>query len=174
MARRCDIRLCLETDTVFWRLSVSKTDPAALGCERSWGCICTQDGSLGCPFHAAVAQLTVLEATFPEAFADGSVPLFPTAAGKQVTDTDWMKFVDDLAAKVGELLCLPSGVRRYGKHSFRSTGAVILTSLRIELFRIQLLARWASPVIMHYARNAPLEALTGLVKEAITTDSLGT
>ena len=37
-------------------LSMSKNDPRALGCERSWGCVC-EDGvhdHRACPFHAAV------------------------------------------------------------------------------------------------------------------------
>ena len=40
-----------------------------------------------------------------------------------------------------------------------------LTALGLELFRIQLLARGSSPVIMRYCRIAPLTTITYHVKE---------
>ena len=52
-------------------------------------------------------------------------------------------------------------------------GAVFLTALKVELYRIQLLARWQSPVIMHYARLAPLKSLTDQVKDVQSAMSLG-
>ena len=54
-----------------------------------------------------------------------------------------------------------------GKHSFQSTGAVYLSSLGIELLKIQMLARWASPIITHYTRLAPLRSITNDFKRAI-------
>ena len=75
--------------------------------------------------------------------------------------------VDELATRSGESLVTPDGQRRYGKHSFRSTGAVYLSSLGIELLKIQMLARWASPIITHYTRLAPLRSITNDFKRAI-------
>ena len=49
MAKVGDVTLNSEARTVSWRLSVSKTDPAALGCERQWGCICIDTPGYGCP-----------------------------------------------------------------------------------------------------------------------------
>ena len=80
--------------------------------------------------------------------------------------------VDAIAELLGQPLCTKSGVRRYGKHSWRATGAVYLTSLRMELYRIQLLARWSSPVIMHYARLAPLTNITEHVRELQVAENM--
>ena len=44
--------------------------------------------------------------------------------------------------------------------------------MRVELFRIQLLASWSSPVIMRYARLAPLTGLTEHVQELQTTNNV--
>ena len=85
----------------------------------------------------------------------------------------WMGFVDELAKLANQSLTLPSGARRYGKHSFRSTGAVLLARMGIEIFKIQLLARWASPVVMHYAREAPMATITAQFKSAMMKDTSG-
>ena len=53
---------------------------------------------------------------------------------------------------------LSDGVNIFGKHSWRATGAVYLSALGIELAKISLLARWASALIVHYARIAPLRS----------------
>ena len=45
-----------EEQRVSVRLPVSKKDPRAVGCTRSWACLC-REGSIrrDCPYHAAVA-----------------------------------------------------------------------------------------------------------------------
>ena len=40
-------------------------------------------------------------------------------------------------------------------------GAQFLAAMGLELFKIQLLARWASPIIKRYAAAAPLQAVPG-------------
>ena len=80
--------------------------------------------------------------------------------------------VDAVAEILGQPLVANDGIRRYGKHSWRATGAVYLTSLRMELHRIQLLARWSSPVIMHYARLAPLANVAEHVRELQVADNM--
>ena len=173
MAKTTDVTLDSEARTVAWRLSVSKTDPAALGCERRWGCICTDNPGLGCPYHAARDQMDLLCALFGDRVEEGSLPFFPDAKGFVVSDAGMSGFVDELAKLAGPPLALPSGVRRFGKHSFRSTGAVLLARLGIDIFKIQLLARWASPVVLHYARDAPMETITAQVKTALAKDTIG-
>ena len=172
MASVSDVSLDHAARTVSWRLSVSKTDPAALGCERRWGCLCGDSPGLGCPYHAAAAQVELLCALFGERVEEGDLPFFPDSSGFMVRDSAMEAFVDALAAMAGCKLTLPSGARKFGKHSFRSTGAVLLSKLGIELFKIQLLARWASPVVLHYAREAPLETLTTQVKSSIAGDTV--
>ena len=80
--------------------------------------------------------------------------------------------VDAIAELLGQPLFTKSGARRYGTHSWRATGAVYLTSLRMELYRTQLLARWCYPVIMHYARWAPLTNITEHVRELQVAENM--
>ena len=47
--------------TVTWRLPMSKTDPRALGTERSWGCLCSEGKDLPCPYHSLRQQLQLVE-----------------------------------------------------------------------------------------------------------------
>ena len=47
----------------------------------------------------------------------------------------------------------------------RVSGAQALASLGIDLYKIELLARWRSPMIFHYARNAPTRAITQNVRD---------
>eukprot|EP00971_Amphidinium_carterae_P197040 3910955-Amphidinium_carterae.1 len=50
-----------------FHLAASKIDPAALGCWRTWGCVCSGhiQGTLAlCPYHAAKAQVTMLHDRF--------------------------------------------------------------------------------------------------------------
>ena len=60
--------------TESWHLPVSKTDPTACGCLRTWGCVCGSAASVEaaplCPFHAASSQLTLLRAKFGSARGD--------------------------------------------------------------------------------------------------------
>ena len=58
---------------------VSKKDPRAIGCERSWTYLCTagQATRLDCPYHAAVAQTKLSGETFGIPFAAAQVLVFP-------------------------------------------------------------------------------------------------
>ena len=143
---------------------MSKTDPAALGCERRWGCLCGDGLGLGCPYHAASRQMELLCELFGERVEQGDLPLFPNAEGYMVSNESMEGFVDELAKLAGVPLTLPSGARRFGKHSFRSTGAVLLSRLGIDIYKIQLLARWGSDVVQHYVRESPLDSLTKQVR----------
>ena len=60
--------------------------------------------------------------------------------------------IEAIAVLIGEALCTGKGVRRFGKQSWRSTGAVFLSCIGIEVIKIQTLARWCSPVVTHYTR----------------------
>ena len=112
-------------------------------------------------------HLALLRAHFGKDADDPHFPLFPTAEGSVVHGEAIVALVDALATRTGESIITPDGQRRYGKHSFRNTGAVYLSSLGIELLKIQMLARWASPIITHYTRLAPLRSITNDFKGAI-------
>ena len=165
LAARRDIHINTVTSTVTWHLPVSKTDPAALGCERTWGCTCTLPDKphRSCAYHAALRQLALLDKKFGN---NPDMPLFPTVDGKVVDPQRMVELVDAIAELCGETVLDEHGNRRFGKHSWRTSGAVFLTSLGLDTYKVQLLARWASPLVVHYCKLAPLRALTSEFKAA--------
>ena len=84
-----------------------------------------------------------------------------------------LALIEFLARSIGEQIFTASGVRLIGRHSWRSAGAVWLAGMRLDLYRIQLIARWASAIVLHYARLAPLKDITEHVRELGTVNSLG-
>ena len=72
----------------------------------------------------------------------------------------------------GESIHDDFGERRFGKHSWRSSGAVFLSALGIDVHKIQLLARCNSPIVVHYTRLAPLKAITTEFKMAAQRKAL--
>ena len=90
-----------------------------------------------------------------------------------MTPANMVKVVTTLAEMTGEELTTEAGTNKYGRHVWRSMGAIELAEARVDMFRIQLMARWASAEVLHYARLAPLTGLTDHVRELQTTNSLG-
>ena len=85
-------------------LSMSKNDPRALGCERSWGCVC-DDGvhdPRACPFHAAVDLDDFIKECFPHDHLLPGFPLFPTVTGDPVTSDMMLAFIEELAVMMDE------------------------------------------------------------------------
>ena len=70
-----------------------------------------------------------------------------------------LMFIEAMAAMIGEALMTPKGMRRFGKHSFRATGAVHLALMGIAVDKIRLIGRWVCGVVIHYTRTAPLNTL---------------
>ena len=167
-----DITLDLEARVVSWFLPASKTDPKAKGCTRSWGCLCAPHQTV-CPFHAALRQHELLLSLFPEHGTNKDIPFFPTADGEEVTPANMVRVVTTLAEMTGEELTTAAGTNKYGRHVWRSMGAIELAETRVDMFRIQLMARWASAEVLHYARLAPLSGMTDHVRELQSTNSLG-
>ena len=79
--------------------------------------------------------------------------------------------IEQLAKAVGEQTLTAAGQERFGRHSWRSTGAVWLAGMRLDLYRVQLFAIWASAMVLHYARLAPLKDITEHVRELETVNS---
>ena len=95
-------------------------------------------------------------------------PLFPDEEGNMVSAAAMIALVDELAARTGEAVTNADGLRRFGRHSWRSTGAVWLTgTMGIEVLKVQMMARWSSPVVTHYTRLAPLKAITSDFRKAL-------
>ena len=144
-----------------WLLPVSKTDAKALGTKRTWGCVCGGIMDYVCPYHSLARQFDLLHANFGiNSTLPDWLPLFPDVQGGFVNKSTVVTIVETAALSLNEPLTNPLGHRRYGGHSLRTSGARLLSALGIELFKIQLLARWVSPVILRYVRDAPLASLT--------------
>lgn len=58
------------------------------------------------------------------------------------------------------------GNHRFTVHIFRVSGAPTLSAMRIDLYKIEILAGWKSLMILHYARQARLSATTDDHKRA--------
>ena len=59
-------------------LSMSKNDPRALGCDRTWGCICDGvENPAACPYHAALDLQQFVQRVFPHDHLQPGFPLFP-------------------------------------------------------------------------------------------------
>ena len=158
-----------------WALPASKTDTQAVGCKRSWGCICADpdayDGTSACPYHAASWLLVDLHRRF--ANEDGclpvDLPLFPTAAG------DWCSrdgFIDTLTQMTTTLGIDPvdsMGRNAIGEHIWRVSGSRLLARAGIPQLSIMLLARWGSNIILRYIADAPLATLTATYRQNTLT-----
>ena len=144
-------------------LPVSKKDPRAVGCERSWACLCIDDDRRrDCRFHAAVAQLELLRDVFGELPAD--LPLFPTKAGTHADKSVITTCLEKTVEAYGGAVAGPTGKRLLGGHSFRVSGAQRLASIGVEVVKIAILARWSSNVVLRYVREAPLDNIADEVK----------
>ena len=110
-----------------------KDRPRALGAEREWGCLRSPSCD-ACPYHEAVAHIKLLESWFPECIDDLGFPLFPGLDGSFFEEAARGALVEAIAARLGQPLVTKLGANRYGERSWRSTGAVYLTALGIELY----------------------------------------
>ena len=135
----------------------------AKGCVRHWGCTCSAYPVLR-PYHAAVRQWDLVHASFPEAVGP-NFPVFPTVDGEFFDPDASIAMVLELARRTGKHIRSAAGLLLFGRHTWRSTAAWYFAYLGMELFKIQLLARWESSVIMHYARLAPIK---GVAQHTVT------
>ena len=99
-AMRSHITMDTVSHIAKWSLPVSKTDPKAIGCIRSWGCTC---GHLStwtglrrvCPYHLMESHLQTLDQEFGTL---ENLLLFPSAGGQVVSRdvSDNSGFIDSL------------------------------------------------------------------------------
>ena len=107
-----------------------------------------------------------LHASGPPSGLD-SLPLFPNRRGKGVAASAMLILIELLATMIGLCVVNSEGRKRFGKHSWRSTGAVWLSLIGLDIMKIKLLARWDSEIITHYARLAPLSSIADDTKDAM-------
>ena len=130
LALRRHVSVDYRRKSISWLLPVSKNDPQARGCTRSWSCSCWQQGEpwVGCPYHCMIAHLVLLSSLFgsPKGITDDT-PLFPNRRGRPVTASAMLQLIELLATMIGLSIFDKDGYRVFGKHSWKSTGAVWLS-----------------------------------------------
>ena len=144
-----------------WSLPISKTDPTANGCVREWGCVCGNDNTIACPFHAALILHTELMCRFgTNGILPHNLPLFPNSSGGWCTRNGFVKTVEAIALRLGLPLLDQLGRRAYGEHVWRISSSRHLSRLEIPVPIIMKVARWGSNVVLRYLGDAPLQTRT--------------
>ena len=103
----------------------------------------------------------------------GSSPLFPTLSGDFVDNRRVVASIEFVANLTGEALTVSGGVRRFGGHSLRVTGARLTAGISISVVLIQLMARWSSDVVLLHIAEAPLQGMSDAYREGLSTTALG-
>ena len=154
-----------ESRTERFALSGSKMDPRAIGCTRSWGCVCP--GECGgkravCPYNAAVQILADLTRRFGD--STGRLPadlaLFPNAQGDYCTRDGFVATVAHFADLLQLQVADDMGRNTIGEHVWRVTGSRMLARAHVPRANIKLMARWGGDAIDRYIAEAPLETIT--------------
>ena len=125
-----------------------------------------------CPYHALLDHRD----RCVEHFGIDAVPglsVFPTVDGRVVDKKRVVEALVHVASKLGIDTHDRDGACLFGGHSLRVTGAQWLASMGVPLLTIQLLARWASDVILHYVAEAPLCKLTDTYRRVAGGVELG-
>ena len=167
------------TKEVTWRLASSKTDSMALGTTRTWGCLCGV-GTLPCPYHIAAAVLRTAAANGVGDLTSAQLacrPLFPTLGNQVPTKAKMVATFEHFAGLTGERITNTAGLRLFGGHTLRVTGAQALAAHGIEVAKIKILARHSSDAIYRYVAEAPLTTLRsdlGLTGNAHSGSTRGT
>ena len=157
---------------VRWRLPATKTDPGAISVTREWGCLCSSSSSARCPAHRAQEHFEEMERRFgPREYWAEDLPLFPSAAGGVVEKEMVVRTLEALGARAGMNLRDELGRRALGGHSLRVTGAQYLAAMGVELYKLALLARWSSPIIMRYVGEAPMAGITADARRRLAAQS---
>ena len=163
-------------DEVTLLLSVSKTDPRAVGATRSHRCACgSAPGAPNvlpqnlCPYCSLKRHLDLLASC---GLAAPDAPLFPTAAGLPPSKRGIVVTITSLMQKLNLPSHSASGAPRWGGHSMRVGGVQYLGRSGVEVSRIQALARHSSNAIHLYLRGAHSQALSHVAAEAGMSRSL--
>ena len=152
--------------TVVLQLPATKKDPRAIGCSRSMVCTCRPPAErrADCVYCAAWSQAALVRERFgPDLPED--MPLFPTAAGRDMDKTAVIKMLRANVELYGGTVQAEGGMQTIGGHSLRVTGAQRLAALGVDSVKIMVLARWAGPTILRYVREAPLQNLPREVRD---------
>ena len=149
---------------VSWELTMSKTDPMALGTTRTWGCLCGVP-TLPCPYHVArdhvEAVLDFVDQSLDDSLGHSpqDTPLFCNSDGSTPSKADMVLTFEQLASRCDQPIHNRDGLRLFGGHSVRVTGAQALAACGIEVSKIRILARHSGEAILRYVAESPLRSL---------------
>ena len=160
--------------TVRIRVPASRTNLRNRSVIREWGCVCPPEGSAAgchyssvppCPYCAAVTQSEIVSAVARENGMDAEdVPFFPTASGNAANKDQGAASVEQITSAGGDTVRDESGRRKITGHTFLGARRPVPGCHGPLAVQIQLLAHWASPIIIRYAAASPLQAVTGDVR----------
>ena len=107
-------------------LPVSKADQEARGVARAHACVCgAGQRRADCPAHAALGQMALLRARFPERFGTGwpdlQLPFFPQLSGEPATKQGFADTVVAAAEQLQMEASTPDSLERFTGHSLRAT-----------------------------------------------------
>ena len=139
-----------------WKLPATKTDHLALGVTRSLPCLCGIT-SLCCPYHLAVDHVKWLTGSVH--FVGPTTPLFPTVDGRVSEKACVVETFEALGVLAGQPLHDDTGMRLFGGHTARITGAQTWTAHGVEVNKTRILARHSGDTILRYVAEAPLRTL---------------
>ena len=110
-AKYSDLKLDSTTKSITMHLSVSKNDPEAKGCDRTWNCTCEPEIKLPperhCPYHAAEQHKKYLDQVFRDALrgiGEDDFPLFPSGDGSILDPAKVVEFIEAIAQTLGEYI----------------------------------------------------------------------
>jgi hypothetical protein len=177
-----------DTDTPILEVYLprQKNDAQGSGCTRRLACICklVEGGRFGhtlplgfdfeelntlCPYHSAFEQYAGNVGRFG---GDPSFPLFPTARGLVQTKAGFVAATLEACAFIGVATHHPTGAPCITGHVCRATGAMHLAASGIELWRLQIHARWGSQAILLYIKDAPMRTMASLSLETMSSKDL--
>jgi hypothetical protein len=170
-ASRSDITLVERDQVVELYLPTQKTDAEGAGCTRRLMCTCQVDKDL-CPFHTIKSQVQWLDEHFPPNL---DPPLFPAdLQGNRQTKAGFTAIVQEVCVLLGLPTATKSGASMVTGHVCRKTGAIYLAAAGVDVWRIQLHARWGSSTVLLYIEEAPTHMMATLSVEATSSPTLQT
>lgn len=147
-----DVVVSEDAKTITLTLPSSKTDWAAKGCRRTWGCVCSQGRP--CVYHT---MMDYRKWTLQRQNLVG--PLFVDSAGNGCSKAAVIATLREAISRTGAVVTDATGKHLYSGHAFRITGARTLSSWGLDTITLQLLGRWGSLAILSYIAEAPLSDL---------------
>ena len=100
-------------------------------------------------------------------------PLFPTTGGCVASKTAVVATFEAIGTMLGQPLLGETGIRLFGGHSPRVTGAQVLAAAGIEINKVRILARRSGEAILRYVAEAPLLSLRSDLGASVSRTTFG-